>query len=58
VLGIAVHHKRKIAWFVNSKTKEVDYDAANNLSNLITLCRKCHKVADGHAERVGFRRLV
>lgn len=52
--NVDVHHKRKIAWFVNSTTGEVDYEAANNLVNLITLCRICHKVADGHARRKGF----
>lgn len=51
---VSVHHRRKIAWFVNSLTGEVDYIAANDLANLITLCQPCHKVADGHKRRKGF----
>lgn len=51
---VHVHHRRKIAWFVNSRTKEFDEQAANSLDNLITLCPKCHKVADGHAKMEGF----
>jgi len=54
---VHVHHIRKIAWFANSRTKEVDYKAANDLSNLITLCARCHKVADGHAPMDGFVQL-
>lgn len=45
---VSVHHKRKISWFVNMLTGYVDYEAANNLSNLETLCRDCHSVQDGH----------
>lgn len=56
-LKVSVHHKRKIAWFVDSRTGEVDYKEANKLSNLETLCTRCHKVADGHAERQGFTRI-
>ena len=50
---VHVHHKRKIAWYVGA-TGLVDYCAANDLSNLITLCQRCHKVADGHAPMEGF----
>lgn len=56
--SVHVHHKRKIAWFANSRTGEVDYESANDLSNLVTLCATCHKVADGHAHRKGFVPLV
>jgi 5-methylcytosine-specific restriction endonuclease McrA len=52
---VGVHHKRKIALFVDLATGEVDYQAANDLGNLITLCNYgCHKVADGHQKMVGF----
>lgn len=54
---VHVHHKRKIAWFVNSATGEVDYAAANDLSNLITLCGPCHRYADGHENKSGFVQL-
>jgi len=47
---VHVHHKRKIAWFANTSSGEVDYERANDLENLITLCQTCHKVADGHAK--------
>lgn len=51
---VFVHHRRKIAWYANSSTRVVDYEAANNLDNLITLCNKCHRVADRHAKMRGF----
>lgn len=44
---IEVHHKRKIAYFVNSITGVVNYKEANDLDNLITLCVSCHKHYDG-----------
>lgn len=47
---VHVHHKKKIKLFVNLRTKELDYRKANRLSNLITLCPRCHKIADGHAK--------
>lgn len=53
--NVHVHHKRKIAWFVNIITGEVDYEGANHLDNLETLCQTCHKVQDGHANN-GFAR--
>lgn len=53
-----IHHISKIKNFVNLQTKEVDYEKANDLSNLITLCPQCHKYADGHdGNRSGFIRL-
>lgn len=45
-----VHHIRKIAYFVNSQTCEVNYKEANDLENLMTVCPKCHKILDGHAK--------
>ena len=53
---VSCHHVRKIAWYVDSATGEVDYEAANSLDNLITLCEinGCHKAADGHSNRKGF----
>lgn len=45
-----VHHVRKIKYFANTHTGEVDYEAANNLENLKVLCPKCHRIADGHAK--------
>lgn len=51
--NIQVHHKRKILYFV-LKDGSVDYQSANDLSNLETLCRKCHAIADGHAKMSGF----
>lgn len=45
--NLHVHHKSKIKNFVDSRTKEVDYESANDLSNLVTLCQNCHKYYDG-----------
>jgi hypothetical protein len=54
-----VHHKRKIALFLDHVTGRIDYEAANDLDNLETLCHRVHKAKDGHdnAEKRGFRRL-
>jgi hypothetical protein len=38
-------------------TRVIDYEGANDLGNLITLCPTCHKVADGHAKMKGFKYL-
>lgn len=51
---IHVHHKKKIITFVDSSTGFVDYAKANHLSNLETLCRTCHPIADGHVKMKGF----
>lgn len=51
---VYVHHRIKIKLFVDSRTKEVDYHSSNDLSNLITLCGICHKVADSHKAMEGF----
>lgn len=53
--SVEVHHQTKIKEFVNIQTKEVDYEAANHLSNLVTLCVPCHKVADGFSKPATFR---
>jgi 5-methylcytosine-specific restriction endonuclease McrA len=45
---VAVHHKVKIKNFASTRDGTIDYERANDLSNLITLCPKCHRVADGH----------
>lgn len=45
---VHVHHRRKIAWFADTSKGVVDWEAANNLNNLVTLCIRCHKVADQH----------
>lgn len=52
---VSVHHKRKIAWFVVDGV--CNYEFANDLSNLITLCKACHRYADGHENKSGFRQL-
>lgn len=54
-LSVHVHHKRKIAWFADVREKAIDWDAANDLDNLITLCEECHRVADGHRRVRGFK---
>lgn len=54
-LTVEVHHQTKIKEFVNIQTKEVDWDAANHLANLVTLCVSCHKVADGHMRPKNFK---
>lgn len=53
---VSVHHIRKISWFVDIAKKSVDYESANSLNNLITLCEVsgCHKHADGHLKMKGF----
>lgn len=52
---VHVHHKRKIAWFYDANKGEMDYEAANSLNNLITLCPNCHQAADGHKKLKGFK---
>ena len=54
---VFVHHKRKIKLFVNLKEQSFDNIAANDLSNLVTLCNICHRVADSFRERVGMPRI-
>ena len=46
VRTVFVHHIRKIALFAVVSIGAVDYTAANDLDNLVTLCNRCHKVAD------------
>lgn len=55
--GLQVHHIRKIALFYNRNKGELDYESANHLSNLTTLCSRCHRVADGHSKMRGFEYL-
>jgi 5-methylcytosine-specific restriction endonuclease McrA len=43
------HHKVKISHFVING--HCDYEKANDLNNLITLCENCHPFADGHASK-------
>lgn len=50
--SVSVNHKRKIKLFVTANV--LDWEAANDLSNLETLCEVCHKAADGHANLHGF----
>lgn len=55
---VHVHHKRKIKFFVDSQSGEIDYESANHLDNLITLCKYgCHRYADGHENKSGFVQL-
>jgi 5-methylcytosine-specific restriction endonuclease McrA len=53
---VHVHHRRKIALFYDYQTDSIDYSAANDLDNLITLCPRCHKKAD--APPKGFRMMA
>jgi len=55
---VHVHHIVKIAFFADAIKGTVDYEAANDLSNLITACDLgCHKYRDGHANNSGFVQL-
>lgn len=55
---VHVHHKRKIAYFADTLTGEVDYEAANHPDNLIVACQYgCHKHYDGHQNNSGFAQL-
>jgi 5-methylcytosine-specific restriction endonuclease McrA len=54
---IHVHHKRKIRLFYNTHTGKINYKRANRLSNLVTLCKRCHRAADGYGKSRGFVRL-
>ena len=54
---VHVHHKRKIAWFLDHETGQINYETANDPSNLVVLCDRCHTAADGHVPLKGFRML-
>ena len=56
---VHVHHKKKIRFFVVMKEGKykLDYEAANDPSNLETLCFRCHPVADGHRPRIGMKNI-
>jgi len=43
---VHVHHKRKIRWFYDYEAQAIDYEIANDLYNLVTLCKACHVAAD------------
>jgi 5-methylcytosine-specific restriction endonuclease McrA len=53
--AVHVHHKRKIRWYYDHETGGIDYGKANDLDNLKTLCRACHKAVD--AKLKGFKLL-
>lgn len=43
---LSVHHKTPIREFVTDG--ELDYEQANRLENLVTLCRSCHSITEGN----------
>lgn len=43
---LSVHHKTAIREFVDDG--ELDYEQANRLENLVTLCRSCHAITEGN----------
>lgn len=51
---IHVHHRKKIAHFVCTTDGTCDFEAANSLDNLETLCKLCHRAADGFDSLKGF----
>jgi len=51
---VHVDHIIKIKCFVDSATGTCDFEAANALTNLQTLCKLCHRVKDGHQRMRGF----
>jgi 5-methylcytosine-specific restriction endonuclease McrA len=53
---VSVHHKRKIKYFVG-ESGHCDYEKANDLSNLTTLCENCHPYQDSHRDYQGFSML-
>ncbi len=55
---VSVHHVRKVKFFVD-QNGIFDYERANSLDNLITLCEVnlCHKNADGHSNSGNWVRL-
>jgi len=44
--ALTVHHIRPIREFADT-TRSVDYEAANRIENLITLCKSCHRRWEG-----------
>ena len=55
---VSAHHIRKVKFFVSNEGI-FDWEKANDLSNLITLCEKngCHRYADSHENKSGFVQL-
>jgi 5-methylcytosine-specific restriction endonuclease McrA len=57
-LTVEVHHQVPIREFADIVSGKIDYENANHLANLITLCVPCHKTADGgHSVKSGFVQL-
>lgn len=54
---VSAHHLIKVKLFVEDDM--FDWKAANDLSNLITLCEtnQCHSYADSHVNKSGFVQL-
>lgn len=42
-----VHHRKKMRWYKNNYDKSEWYEKSNDLDNLITLCRSCHREWEG-----------
>jgi len=45
--SLEVHHLKRIAWFKENYDKPKWYQRANDLSNLVVLCRDCHNEWEG-----------
>jgi 5-methylcytosine-specific restriction endonuclease McrA len=54
---VHVDHVVKIVFFVCVETETCDFEAANALTNLQTLCKTCHRCKDGHANLSNFTML-
>lgn len=48
--SLSVHHKTRVNDFVENG--ELDEEEANRLENLVTLCRPCHMLREGSANRL------
>lgn len=48
--SLDVHHKRSLRAFKeDGEDDEIDYDVANDLSNLVSLCRDCHRTVESES---------